>query len=70
MESMTLTIEGMSCAHCEHAVAAALRAVPGVSDAHVELHAGRARVEHEGADPAALEKAVSEAGYSARCAVP
>ena len=69
MESTTLTIDGMSCAHCEHAVTAALRAVPGVVDAHVELRTGRAEVEHEGADRAALEAAVSQAGYSGRCAV-
>ena len=59
-----LKITGMTCGHCVRAVTGALKAVPGVKAAEVDLKAGTAKV--EGApDPAALVAAVEEEGYQA-----
>jgi Cu+-exporting ATPase len=61
-----LAIEGMTCAGCVARVERALRAVPGVTTASVNLVTGRARVEHvAGLDRAALVAAVAKAGYAA-----
>lgn len=60
----TLTVEGMSCAHCEQSVADALSDVTGVTDVHVDREAESATVEGD-ADEDALVAAVDAAGYSA-----
>jgi|DewCreStandDraft_4_1066084.scaffolds.fasta_scaffold00029_340 copper chaperone CopZ len=65
-EKLELVIEGMGCEGCVAAVDKALRAVPGVRAVTVDLKSGRATVEHEGADPKALLRAVEKAGYDAR----
>lgn len=65
MDTITLRVEGMSCGHCVRAVTGALEAVPGVRGARVDLEAGRAEVEHDGADPEALVAAVMDEGYEA-----
>jgi Cu+-exporting ATPase len=62
-----LAIEGMTCASCVGRVERALRRVPGVSDAAVNLATGRARVTASGsATLKRLAAAVREAGYDAR----
>ena len=65
MQHTTLHIEDMSCGHCLQAVNRALSAVPGVEIESVQM--GRAEVRYDEAttSPAALEAAVSEAGYRA-----
>ncbi len=65
-EKLELEIEGMGCEGCVAAVDQALRAVPGVRIVTVDLKAGRATVEHDGVDAAALVRAVEKAGYDAR----
>lgn len=60
----TITVEGMSCAHCEGTVEEAIREVPGVTDVAVDREGGRASVEGD-AEPDALVRAVEDAGYSA-----
>ncbi|MDZ3799837.1 MAG: heavy metal translocating P-type ATPase [Xanthomonadales bacterium] len=60
-----LAVEGMSCASCVGRVERALKAVPGVVDATVNLATERASV-HGGTDSAALLAAVEKAGYHAR----
>lgn len=60
----TITVEGMSCGHCEQSVEEALRGVNGVSDASADNEAGEATVEGE-ADVDSLVAAVEDAGYSA-----
>ncbi|WP_374370247.1 heavy metal translocating P-type ATPase [Tabrizicola sp.] len=62
-----LSIEGMTCASCVARVERALKAVPGVSTASVNLATESARVEGV-VDPAALIQAVSAVGYAARIA--
>ena len=60
----TITVEGMSCEHCEQTVEDALREVTGVSNAVADREAGQARIEGD-AVAADLVNAVEEAGYSA-----
>ena len=62
-----LVIEGMTCASCVARVERALQAVPGVTEATVNLATEAARVEGI-AEPAALISAVKGAGYAARLA--
>ncbi|MGB3313232.1 MAG: heavy metal translocating P-type ATPase, partial [Albidovulum sp.] len=61
----TFTVEGMSCASCVGRVERALKAVPGVEEAEVNLMAGTARVAFSGTDVATLAGALSAAGYPA-----
>ena len=63
--SVTIPIEGMSCASCVGRVERALKAVPGVADAVVNLATEKATVTGS-AEPAALVAAIGKAGYSAR----
>ncbi|MGB6987199.1 MAG: cation-translocating P-type ATPase [Candidatus Aquilonibacter sp.] len=66
MSTTELEIRGMTCASCAAHVAHALRGVPGVDDAAVNLATERATVLHGGAlDPRALIDAVEAAGYEA-----
>ena len=60
-----LTISGMTCGHCQSAVTKALKSVPGVQDAQVDLAHGSATVQGQ-ADPQALLAAVTEEGYGAQ----
>jgi copper chaperone CopZ len=60
----TITVEGMTCEHCEEAVETALQAVEGVADATADRDAETATIEGA-ADDTALREAVEEAGYEA-----
>lgn len=62
--SQTITVEGMSCEHCEQSVTEALEGVDGVERASADRESASATVEGD-ADAAALVSAVSEAGYDA-----
>lgn len=65
MAKTTLKIQGMTCNHCVMRVAKALKAVPGVQDAQVDLQQGTAVVTYDDTKNA-LEKlpsAVVDAGY-------
>ena len=62
--SRTITVEGMSCEHCEQTVAEALEDVEGVETVAVDRDAERATVEGD-AETRALVTAVDEAGYDA-----
>lgn len=67
MATVTLKIAGMSCSHCEEAVANALRRVDGVWEARVDLATGRARVDYDETrtDVETLVGAVMDEGYTA-----
>jgi len=67
METVTLTVDGMSCGGCAASVTRALKATPGVSDAVVELAAKRATVTFDPAHTSvpALKSAIDDAGYAA-----
>ncbi len=66
--SMDLAIEGMTCASCVGRIETALKAVPGVVDATVNLATEKASVRYfAGAtNPSDFEAAVRRAGYQAR----
>ncbi len=65
MAKTTLKIQGMTCNHCVMRVAKALKAVPGVQDAQVDLQKGEASVTFDEAKATQenMSKAVVEAGY-------
>jgi copper chaperone len=70
METVTLKVEGMTCAGCVRSVKRVLEDVPGVRSAEVSLERAEARVELDpvaggGVDIAALKAAVEAAGYEA-----
>lgn len=62
--SKSITVEGMSCEHCEQSVTEALEGVDGVERATADRESDSATVEGD-ADPTALVSAVTEAGYDA-----
>ncbi|WP_254538796.1 heavy-metal-associated domain-containing protein [Halomarina litorea] len=62
--STTITVEGMTCGHCEQTVEEALREASGVTDVTVDREAEQASIEGD-ADATALVQAVEDAGYTA-----
>ena len=62
--TVTLPVEGMTCASCVSRVERALRKVPGVTDATVNLANETATVRGDGLTAATLAAAVSGAGYA------
>jgi len=65
---LTLQVEGMTCAGCAARVRQAIRSVPGVGDASVNLATATARVQltSPSVPTDALVKAVQAAGYDAK----
>jgi copper chaperone len=65
MTTTMLKIQGMTCNHCVMRVAKALKAVPGVQDAQVDLTKAEVVVSYDEAlvDIDKLSLAVSDAGY-------
>ena len=66
--SMDIAIGGMTCASCSGRVERALKKVPGVQEAAVNLATESARIVYLDADqmPARLRRAVRDAGYEVR----
>ncbi|WP_454696505.1 heavy metal translocating P-type ATPase [Achromobacter aegrifaciens] len=65
--TIELSVTGMTCASCVGRVEKALKAVPGVSNASVNLATERASITAAGGVPAsALIQAVAKAGYEAK----
>ena len=64
-DPIRLSINGMACAGCVSAVEDALKSVPGVRSATVNLGERTALVEGEGVSADALVEAVRKAGYDA-----
>jgi copper chaperone CopZ len=60
----TITVEGMSCEHCDETVEDALHDVDGVTDATADHEAATASVDGD-SETATLVQAVEDAGYSA-----
>ena len=67
MATTTLKVQGMTCNHCVMRVAKALKSVPGVQDAQVDLQKAQAVITYDDATvaPDKLFAAVVEAGYKA-----
>src|SRR5687768_18514897 len=68
--TLDLGVGGMTCASCVNRVERALKKVPGVSDAMVNLATESARVTYAPSDEieAQLRRAVRNAGYEPRAA--
>lgn len=65
IEKRTLTVEGMTCNHCKMAVEKAVRALPGVMAAEVDLPAKTLKIDYDPAKSSLddVKRAVDEAGY-------
>lgn len=65
MESVLLSVKGMSCAHCKGVVEQALKKVPGVINAEADVGAATVAVHFDGEKVSleALKEAVAGAGY-------
>jgi len=65
IETLNLTVRGMTCAHCVRSVERKLAFTPGVTKATVNLEAAQANVEYDPArvKPEALADAVRQLGY-------
>ncbi|MEW6623408.1 MAG: copper ion binding protein [Bacillota bacterium] len=65
MESVTIGVQGMSCAHCKKAVEEALMTLDGVCDAEVNLDAKNVRVDFDKTKTSEekIKEAISGAGY-------
>ncbi len=66
MEIRTFPVEGMTCASCVRRVDRALKKVPGVSEASVNLALNEATVSFEGATPERMAEALKGQGYTLR----
>ncbi|PCC42991.1 heavy-metal-associated domain-containing protein [Brevibacterium aurantiacum] len=70
MTTTIITVNGMTCGHCEAAVKEELGALPGVTDVAVELNAGGDSpvtiTSEKDLDDAAISAAVDEAGYEVK----
>jgi len=66
MHRIEIGVRGMTCANCTARVERALRALPGVAEATVNLASERASVSYDEAlvEPATLAQAIVEAGYT------
>ncbi|RWB96355.1 MAG: copper-translocating P-type ATPase [Mesorhizobium sp.] len=71
-DTLEFAIEGMTCASCVARIEKALKTVPGVTDATVNLATERATVRAAtgSVEAATLESAVAAAGYKARQILP
>jgi copper chaperone len=59
-----ITVVGMTCGHCVHAVQGEIGRLPGVTAVNVNLETGSVRITADPMpDQAALSAAVDEAGY-------
>lgn len=64
-ETSTYTVTGMTCGHCVASVSEEIAELPGVESVEVVLESGTVTVTStQPLDPAAVEAAVVEAGYS------
>ncbi len=65
MAKTTIKVQGMTCNHCVMRVTKALKAVPGVQDAQVDLKSAEAVITYDEAKTGKekLSSAVVEAGY-------
>lgn len=67
MARTELSVNGMTCSHCEHAVRTEILAIDGVTDVIVDAASGAVAIDHdEPLAPEAISAAVTEAGYELR----
>lgn len=64
-ETVTYTVPGIHCAHCERAISEELAALDGVERVDVDLERKLVTVTGDPLDDGALRGAIEEAGYEA-----
>ena len=64
-ETLSYTVPGMHCGHCERAVKEEVSNVAGVSEVAVDLNTKIVTVTGSSFDDAAVRAAIEEAGYEA-----
>ena len=65
MEEIRYSVPGMSCSHCEQAIAAEVGTVAGVEVVDVDLGAKTVAVRGHALDEASVRAAIAVAGYEA-----
>lgn len=60
---LTYTVGGVSCRHCQSAIAEEVREVTGVTGVEVDLDSRRVTVRGEQLDDSAVRAAIADAGY-------
>jgi copper chaperone CopZ len=65
VETMTYTVQGMTCDHCKKAVSSELGQLAGVEAVEVDLETKLVTVTGDRLDDQALRAAIEEAGYEA-----
>jgi copper chaperone CopZ len=65
MNAHTYRVPGISCSHCERAIAAEVSRLPGVRAVEVDVDAKLVTVRGVGLQDAAVRAAIGEAGYEA-----
>jgi copper chaperone len=65
MNTLTLTVTGMSCMGCVNSVKNLVGALPGIAGIEIDLASGRVEVKHDPAqaDAAAIRSAIEDGGY-------
>lgn len=64
MNTVTVTVTGMTCGHCASSVREEVGNIPDVTAVDVDLTSGEVIIESDGPiDPNAINDAVVEAGY-------
>lgn len=65
MNTLVLTVTGMSCMGCVNSVKKLVTALPGIADVQVDLASGRVQVAHDPAlsDRQAICQAITDGGY-------
>lgn len=66
MESITLSIQGMTCDHCVRAVSGALSSLPGVSVTEVGIGRARLDFDERRVREQQIVDAVEDEGYQAQ----
>jgi copper chaperone len=66
--TLSFTVPGMHCGHCQAAVIEEVQRVTGVHSVDVDLDTKLVRVEGSGVDAASVVAAIDEAGYDAEAA--
>ncbi len=61
--TMTFTVPGMTCGHCESAVTSEVTALAGVAAVEVDLQTKLVTVHGEGLDKGLIIAAIDEAGF-------
>lgn len=65
MEELRYSVPGVSCSHCERAIAAEVGAVSGVTSVEVDLDAKVVTVRGRGIEDSDVRAAIVAAGYTA-----